>query len=307
MNYIIAGLVFVVVALLVVVTGSIIINRRGQVQDRLTNIQKMSFDADPEEVLRLPFLRRVVAPAISGLGHRLANIAPKEIRSRMEKRIMYAGRPGNLTFYSLLALQFIVGGAFLALSLMLLRLLMVDGIRMVLFVGLLTVIGFFIPYVVVGSKAEARQQAIRRSLPDALDMLLVSVEAGLGFDMALKRVSQQMRGPLSEEFKQALDEIRMGSDRETALRRIAQRCGVSELSSFISAVIQSEQLGSDIAKTLRVQADFMRQKRRQLAQEKAMKAPVKLIFPLLFFIFPALFVVILGPAGIRIFQVFAGL
>lgn len=304
MDILLIVLVFLVTAFLVVVIGSVVAARQRQVQDRLTTIKHMTADADPEDVLRLPFLQRVIAPAVSGFGHFFGRIAPKEIRSRMDKRIMYAGTPWNLNFYSLLAVQLMVGGGFFIIAIMLLRLLQVGGLQMVGFVTLLTLIGFFIPYAVVSSKADTRQHQIRRSLPDALDLLLVSVEAGLGFDMALKRVAQQMPGPLSEEFRRALDEIRMGSTREMALRGVAYRCGVSELSSFISSVIQSEQLGSDIANTLRVQSEYMRQKRRQLAQEKAMKAPVKLIFPLIFFIFPALFVVIMGPAVIRIFQMF---
>jgi len=297
-------LAFLVIVVLVVAVGSLILNRRGQVNERLTGIRKMSADADPVELLRLPFMQRVVSPALYGLGHFFGKLAPWEIRSRVEKRIMYAGTPYNLNFFSLLAVQILLGGGLLLFSFYVLRIFRIYGGSMVLIVGLFTLVGFFLPYGIVSSKADSRQHKIRRSLPDVLDLLLVSVEAGLGFDMALKKVTQQMPGPLSAEIKRALDEIRMGSDRISALRGVSRRSGVSELSSFISSVIQAEELGSNIANTLRVQADFMRQKRRQLAQEKAMKAPVKLVFPLILFIFPALFVVIIGPAVIRVFQMF---
>ena len=306
MNILLVVLVFLFVSFVVVAAGSIIAQRRGQVKDRLSNIQKMTADADPEEMLRLPFLQRVIAPAWRGISHAVGNIAPREIRSRLEKRIMHAGTPWNLNFYSLVTLQLMGGGAFFLLAMLMLRVIDFTGVRMVLFVLFITFIGFYLPYGVVNSKADTRQHQIRRALPDALDLLLISVEAGLGFDMALKRVSTQMAGPLSEEFKKALDEVRMGSTREAALRGIAKRCGVNELNTFISAVIQSEQLGSNIANTLKVQADYMRQRRRQLAEEMAMKAPVKLVFPLIVFIFPSLFVVIMGPAVIRIFQTLIG-
>ena len=304
MELLLPVMIFIFVVILVVSLGSLINARRGQVKDRLSGIRKMSVDSDPEEVLRIPFTHRVVVPAFNAIGHTLGRIAPQEIRTRMDKKIMYAGKPWNLNFYSLLAVQVLLGAALFMLALFLIRITYLEGGRMLLLVTLLTLGGFFLPYGVVSSKAESRQLTIRRALPDMLDLLLVSVEAGLGFDMALKKVSITMPGPLSEEVKRALDEIRMGGDRETALRGIARRSGVRDLSSFVSAVVQAEQLGSNIASTLRVQSDYMRQKRRQLAEEMAMKAPLKLIFPLLIFIFPSLFIVILGPAAISIYQNF---
>jgi len=293
---------FLFTVILVVAVGSMVDNRRGKIQDRLAGIRKMSYDADPEDILKMPFMQRVVSPALIGIGHFFGRVAPGEIRARVDKRIIYAGKPWNLNFFSLFAVQVLLGGALFIFSVYLSRLIQVEGGRMAFLIIILTLAGFYLPYFVVNSKADSRQQVIRRSLPDVLDLLLVSVEAGLGFDMAMKKVTQQMPGPLSAEIKGALDEIRMGGSREEAFRGIARRSGVSELSSFISSIIQAEQLGSNIANTLRVQADFMRMKRRQRAEEMAMKAPVKLVFPLVLFIFPSLFVVILGPAAIRIFQ-----
>lgn len=295
---------FFLTVILVVAIGSLLNARRAQVESRLSGIRKMSVDSDPEEILRLPFMQRVVAPAFSSIGHTLGRAAPQEIRTRTDKKIIYAGRPWNLNFYSLLAVQVLFAAALFFVFLLLFRVTQVEAGRAVFVLLIMLLLGFYIPYFIISSKADARQQVIRRALPDMLDLLLVSVEAGLGFDMALKKVTQQMPGPLSIEVRKALDEIRMGGDRETAFRNIARRSGVSELSSFISSIIQAEQLGSNIASTLRVQSDYMRQRRRQAAQEMAMKAPVKLVFPLILFIFPALFVVIIGPAVIRIFEMF---
>jgi tight adherence protein C len=305
MTLLLVGSTFLFTVFLVLILGTALSYRRYQVSDRLSDIKKMAVEAEPEELLRLPFMQRVVVPVLSSMGHVLGNLTPGEIRTRMKKRILYAGTPGNITFPVLIAVQVLLGGAFLLLSVVLLRSMQVDVGRMVVISLLLTLFGLFLPYGVISNRGEARQKAIQRSLPDTLDLLQVSVEAGLGFDMALKRVTQQMKGPLSDEIKRALDEIRMGGSRDTALRGIARRTGVSDLSSFISAVIQAEELGGNISNTLRAQADFMRQKRRQKIEETAMKAPIKMIFPLLFFIFPALFVVILGPAAISIMQMFA--
>jgi tight adherence protein C len=300
-------MIFLLTVILVLALGSIMFYRRYQVSDRLSVIQKMTEEANTEEILRLPFMQRVIVPALSSMGHTLGKAAPVEIRTKMEKKILYAGTPGNITFAGLVALQVLLAGSFFAISILLFRFMQVDGIRMFFITLLLVLAGFFLPIGVISNRGEARQKAIQRALPDTLDLLQVSVEAGLGFDMALKKVTQQMKGPLSEEIRRALDEIRMGGLREDALRGIARRTGVRDLSSFISAVIQSEELGSNIANTLKAQADYMRQKRRQKAEETAMKAPVKLVFPLVFFVFPALFVVILGPAAISIFRALASL
>jgi len=304
MALILTAMVFIITVILVVAIGSLMAARRTKVESRLSGIRKMTVDSAPEEILHLPFMQRVVAPAFSSIGHFFGRLAPQEIRTRIDKKIIYAGRPWNLNFYSFLAVQVLMAAALFFVFLFLFRVSQVEVGRAVFVLLIMIMLGFYIPYFIISSKADARQFQIRRALPDMLDMLLVSVEAGLGFDMAMKKVTQQLKGPLSEEVKKALDEIRMGGDRETAFRSIARRCGVSELSNFISSIIQSEQLGSNIAGTLRVQSDYMRQRRRQAAQEMAQKAPVKLVFPLILFIFPALFVVIIGPAVIRIFEMF---
>ena len=305
MTLILTIMVFLFTVFLVIGLGSFLFQRRQVVSQRLSDVRRMTEEADTEEILRLPFMQRVAVPALDNMGNALGKLAPGEIRSKVENKILYAGSPWNITFAGIIAAQVLLGGSFLVMSVFLLRFMQVDISRIILVTLIFVFIGFMLPIGIINSRGEARQKAIRRAMPDTLDLLQVSVEAGLGFDMALKRVTQQMKGPLSEEIRRALDEIRMGGSRVTALRGIARRTGVGDLSSFITAVVQAEELGGNISNTLRAQADYMRQKRRQWAEEMAMKAPVKMIFPMLFFIFPALFVVILAPAVIRIIQMFA--
>jgi len=276
---------------------------KKEVRTRLEKIRGM--ETTEEDVLRKPFTERLVEPFFQRLGNGLANLTPKEIRNRVEQNITYAGRPWNLTFTTFIALQAVLATVFAALTLLVFSLLNAGGGRTLLLVLIMAILGIFLPYFILSSKAQVRQKEIQKSLPDMMDLLLVSVEAGLGFDMALKRVADTMPGVLSLEIKNALEEIRLGRSRNEALRNIVRRTGVADLSSFVGAIIQSEELGSNIAQTLRIQADSLRQKRRQRAEEQAMKAPIKMLFPLIFFIFPTLFIVILGPALIQILDMFA--
>jgi len=163
-------------------------------------------------------------------------------------------------------------------------------------------IGYFLPDLLVRSRATERQQAIEQALPDALDQLTMSVEAGLGFEGALGRAAQVGEGPLADEFIRVLQEIQIGVSRREALRNLADRSSVADLRNFIFAVIQSESYGLPIADVLRVQASELRLKRHQRAEERALKIPVKIVFPLVFCIFPTLFIVLLGPAAIRIWR-----
>ncbi|MDW7675951.1 MAG: type II secretion system F family protein, partial [Bacillota bacterium] len=150
-----------------------------------------------------------------------------------------------------------------------------------------------------------RKQFIQNELPDVLDLLTISVDAGLGFDAALVKVVEKTDGVLKGEFSKLLQEIKKGKARKNAMKDMAERCQVNDLSTFVGALVQADQLGVSISNILRIQAEQMRLKRRQLAQEKAMKAPIKMLFPLIFFIFPTIFIVLLGPALIQLFETFA--
>ena len=165
-------------------------------------------------------------------------------------------------------------------------------------------IGFIAPDFAVSSRARSRKDRIRAELPDALDLMAVSVEAGLGFDGAISKLTEHMEGPLSDEFSLTLNEIRIGEARQDALKKLSDRTGTPELSSFVRAIIQADQLGISLGRILRVQATDSRLKRQAAAEEKAMKAPIKMLFPTVLFIFPAMFLVILGPAFLNLSKLF---
>ena len=171
-------------------------------------------------------------------------------------------------------------------------------------VALIALIGFYLPFWIVNSRAGQRQHAIVKSLPDAFDLITTCVEAGLGLDAALSRVAEKVQGPFAQELSRSLRDIALGKSRRDALKELGDRTAVPDLIQFTNAVIQAEAMGSSIGTVLRVQADQLRVKRRQRAEEAAYKAPVKMLFPLVLFIFPTLFIVILGPAGITISQGF---
>lgn len=302
-------LVFVTVVIIVFALVEIFSARKNQVSQRLSEIQKIKGDETVEEVdeLKKPVMERLIVPFFQNLGESIGNLTPREIRSNIERKIVYAGSPKGLTFNRLITSQLVLAGIMFFGPFALFSFLLPDMGRTLFLSILLGLFGFIFPIISVQGKARKRQEELQKSLPDVLDLILVSVEAGLGFDMALKRVGEQAPGALSREFSRAMEEIRMGKEREWAFRNIVKRTGVADLSSFITAVIQSEQLGTNIANTLRVQAATMRQKRRQRAEETAMKAPIKMLFPLVFFIFPTMFVVLLGPAIISLMQAFGSM
>ncbi|HDS31141.1 MAG TPA: type II secretion system F family protein, partial [Firmicutes bacterium] len=173
----------------------------------------------------------------------------------------------------------------------------IKGVGMLIFSGF---IGYYMPDLWLTGKVNARKAEITRKLPDALDLLTVSVEAGLAFDMALSKVVEKLRGPLAEEFMRVLHEVRMGKQRRDAMKDMADRVDAPDLSQFISALVQADKLGVSLANVLRIQSDQMRLKRRQRAEETAMKAPLKMSFVLVFFVLPALMIVLLGPAAISV-------
>ncbi len=303
-------LVFCTAVLLAMVVFSVFFERHSGVAERLKELQQYDGDMgnDEEDELKKPFTERIIRPFLLSLGEKLGNLTPRELRNSIEKKIIYAGSSKNMHFTRFITLQVIFASILFVFPLLLAPFLPGDvGGRIFIVSTLLGLFGFILPLISINAKAARRQLEIQKTLPDLLDLLLVSVEAGLGFDMALKRVTEQAPGTLSREFARTLEEIRMGKSREEALRGIVRRTGVSDLSSFITAVIQSEQLGTNIANTLRVQANTMRQRRRQRAERAAMQAPIKMLFPLIFFIFPTMFVIILGPALIQIMKGLQGM
>ncbi len=243
---------------------------------------------------------RILKPVIGRLARRLAAMAPQATLARTRKQLELAGNPAGLRamdFIGLRGLFGVVTGGVVILLVQTAGLGLGAGL---LFGMLLGILGYMLPVMWLGGKIKGRRTEITRALPDALDLLTISVEAGLGFDAALAKVAEKWDNALTREFGRVLAEIRVGKLRREALRDMAERVEVPELKSFVAAIIQADQLGASIGRILHVQAAQMRLKRRQRAEESAQKAPIKMLLPLVFLIMPALFIVLLGPAVITI-------
>ena len=294
---------FGAVFFLVLAFAKVIFAGRTQVRERLERVREVDEEEDP---LRLPFARRVLRPLVESVQERIMRLAPAELRRSLENLIHYAGQPWHLNFHLLTALQMSLAIMFplTIFALFQARGTAADplgaGYYILLFFG-----GFFLPLILVKIRADRRQEEIRKALPEMLDLLLVSVEAGQGFDQALKYVVEKLPGELSREMHRFLEEVRMGRPRTEALWSLAARNGVPELRLFVTSIIQAEQRWGNIAGAVGAQAEDLRRKRRKWAEEEARKAPVKMLFPLFFFMFPALMVILLGPAVFALIRAFA--
>ena len=271
------------------------------VQARLTQLGSLEGARSLEELeLRAPFFDRTMRPfmrRLSGVGARLTS---RERIGRTESRLAEAGYPYGMRTVDFLGLKVVVAGATAGLLFLLFGIALgSSSTGFLLAVGGLA-LGFFIPDYWLTWRIRKRQKAILLAIPDSLDLLTISVKAGLGFDAALGKVVEKTVGPLSDEFRRSLAEVRIGKPRRDALREMVARVQVPALGSFIGAIIQAEQLGVAIARVLEVQSEQLRIERRQRAEEMAAKAPIKMLFPLIGCIFPSMFIVILGPALILI-------
>jgi len=238
------------------------------------------------------------------MGELAVKFTPQNALQNVTRKLELAGSPARLDPTVFLAIQFIIGalfGAAIFLALTFGQSKWPFGQKLIFVIGG-TVVGYFFPQLWLSSRINSRQKEIRKAMPDALDLLTICVEAGLGFDMALAKVSEKWESQLSLAFARVIQEIGLGKLRREALKDMADRIGLPELTSFVAAVIQSEQLGVSMAKVLRIQSDQMRIKRRQLAEEEAHKAPVKMLIPMAFLIFPALMVVLMTPAALRLMK-----
>jgi tight adherence protein C len=254
-------------------------------------------------VRQLPFSQRVLAPAGERLAGWTLKLRPRTSVEGVGARLLAAGLGRTispttfLAFKSALALAGLIGGALVGGAMAGPSLVLVSAVG-------LGGVGFMAPDFVVSAKARSRKDSIRSELPDALDLMAVSVEAGMGFDGAISKLTEHMDGPLAEEFALTLSEIRIGESRQDALKKLSDRTNTPELSSFVRSIIQADQLGISLGRILRVQATDSRLKRQAAAEEKAMKAPIKMLFPTVLFIFPAMFLVILGPAFLNLSKLF---
>jgi tight adherence protein C len=255
--------------------------------------------------LAAPFMQRVLIPSVRGVGGFGRRFTPASVTERLGKELVYAGSPVGWDAERILAMKILGILAFGSGAFVVGRVLLDFTVfRTLIVVGLGVFVGYYLPEWVLRSKSGTRQKEIQRALPDALDLLSITVEAGLGFDAAMARVARQAGGPLGEELHRVLQEMQIGKTRADALRDLGDRTTIAELRAFVLAMIQADIFGISIAKVLQVQAREMRIKRRQRAEEQAQKVPVKIVFPLILCIFPSLFIVLLGPAAITIYQNF---
>jgi tight adherence protein C len=301
--YILPVLVFGGIMLLIVglASGSPV----DPVQARLTQLGSVQAKNLEELELQQPFAERTLRPLVarlSRMGGRLTRVSSTEVA---EKRLAMAGNPGDLKLTDWMGVKILVSIATGAIMFLLFGVLSANltGGLLIALVG--AGIGYMLPEFWLGRKIKARQKIILVMIPDTLDLLTISVRAGLGFDAALAKVVEKLPGPLSDEFRRALAEVRVGKARRDALRDMVPRTNVAPLSNFIGAIVQAEQLGVSISKVLQIQSEQLRIERRQRAEEQAAKAPIKMLFPLVGCIFPSLFIVILGPALISIVKTFS--
>ena len=251
------------------------------------------------------FRERVVTPLGKYLGNLITRLAPAAWSVALERKLVTAGKgrvwtaQGYAVFWAIvvlvvivIAIKYVYGRPDLA------------PVQLVMLVIVFTAMGAAMPWVMLRIMAQNRQKLITKQLPEVLDLLCVSVQAGLSFDAALRRIVERMKGPLIEECIRMLDDVRMGLPRRQALRMMGERCEVQEVALFVTAIIQAERLGTSLGKTLNNQAINMRERRRQAVKAEAMKAPVKMIFPLVLFIFPSIFVIVLLPALLNMMKNF---
>ena len=272
---------------------------KAEVRESLRRLEGYQIQDVRDQEMLAPISERVFAPLFEGLSGAANRFTPAGYGEAVAQKLVHAGNPPNLNVDKILVMKLL---GLVSVIVWIPLLLMIGFNGMLLFVGIAVLWGggFMYPDIMLNRIIDDRKKEISRKLPDILDLLVISVEAGLGFEQALDRTCTAVPGALSDEFRRMLHEIRIGSTRADALRAMADRSDVPELRAFILAMIQADTFGVSISRLLRSQADEMRIKRRLMAQEKAQKAPVKMLFPLVFCIFPSIFVVILGPAMINI-------
>ncbi len=291
------------VVALAIVGFSIVLLRRAE-DDPL--VARMDEFAAREEIvsieeieLSMPITDRIFVPIIRKISEFLVRYTPQKTIESTTHLLELAGNPRNMR-----AAEFLTIRAFASIGLgmlaffMMLRFEQPINKRLMFTLGGL-VLGWILPYMLLRSKVDRRKDAIVKKLPDALDLMTICVDAGMTFNGAMQRVDEKWEGPLAEEFGRVIYEMQLGKSRRQALKDMADRMEVADVTSFIAAVLQADQLGVGIGKILRLQSDQMRIKRRQRAEEKAQQAPVKMMFPMVFLIFPSIFMVLLGPAGLQ--------
>lgn len=305
------SLLFGVAVAGVIFTLAIAMRSGGEVEtteeDRLYSFTSSTPVTLEDVELSQPFSDRVVRPAVSKALDFFGRLTPQRNMQELQHRLELAGRPYGWTVVNFVGLRAVAALLLGTLGFMLTLLADLSFFQRLLLAIALGGLGYFLPILWLGRRTRERQSSLLRALPDGLDMLNICVGAGLGFDAALSRVSAQWQTPLADEFNRVVAEISLGKTRRQALLDLARRTEVMELENFVATIVQADQLGVSIAKVLRTQAEQMRILRRQRAEEQARQASIKLLFPLVFMIFPSLLAVLLGPAIPKIMNAFGAM
>ena len=287
------------VAILLVFAGIAAPRAEDQIQERLVEYGGRPLSLEEIELAQ-PFSERIARPLLKGIAAFIARLAPQRNIEKTRLKLEQAGNPNNWGTTEFLGIRglgaIVLGGLMFGVFT-----LTETAVSTRLLLTLVAcALGFYLPVMWLGQRIKARQGEIVKSLPDVLDLLTICIEAGLGFDAAMSKVAEKWDNELSRAFNRTLTEMRMGKSRAEALRDMSERSDVPDLTSFIAAIIQADQLGVSISKVMRIQSEQMRIKRRQRAEEKAQKAPVKMLIPLAFLIFPAILLMLFGPAALTV-------
>lgn len=301
MGLVVAGFVFILTLGFVALWYTGTYGKDAVIRNRLTGIKDTQTE-DWDNPLSLPFRVRVVKPFEDKIILFVSSLLPVNVRASVDRKLSQAGNPRGMRSAAFIAAAGIGSISAGILTLVVTLFVGVGPLRSLGYAIGAGVLIVLVSALWLYTSARNRVRLIERELPDAIDLLVVSVEAGLGFDQAMSKITERMKGPLAEEFAKALQEMKLGKQRNIALRDLARRTGSQTLSTFVAMIVQATQMGVSIGRVLRIQSDSQRRERRQKAEELAMQAPIKMLFPLVFCIFPALFVVILGPGVIQIYQ-----
>ena len=306
MIYIVIGIVLIGAIAVVVVSLSRNENAEeaDPLQARLAEFIQRGDDVTSLEDIELsqPFSERVIVPIIRKVAEFSVRFTPQKAIQNVTRMMELAGNPWPIDAATFFALRFVLALVFGGLGIAYILISKSpDHSKDLLYIGGAAFAGSFIPASMLTSKITKRQTEVRKAMPDALDLLTICVEAGLGFEAAMSKVAEKWDNELALAFARTLREIQLGKVRRDSLKDMADRLGIAEMTSFVAAIIQSEQLGVSMAKVLRIQADQMRMKRRQFAEEQAHKAPIKMIIPMALLIFPSIMIIILVPAAMQIF------
>ena len=303
---ILGGVVIVIIVVALLVIGFRNREEVDPLQERLAEYggtEELTKNLEDIE-MSVPFSERVLIPIATAMASFTTQFTPQETLENTQKKLVLAGNPSNITPPVFWVMRFV---AMIGIGVVLLILFVVTK-QKVLFIILGgmggAALGFFLPQMWLGSKISRRQDEILKALPDALDLMSICVNAGLGFDQAMGKVYEKWDNELALSFGRVIQEIQLGKTRREALRSMDESMGVSDVTTFVGAIIQADQLGVSISKILNIQAEQMRMKRRQRAEQKAQAAPVKMMIPLAIFIFPAIYIVLLGPATVQIAKMF---